>query len=79
MATKTKPQTTQRFADGAVATKKRRTKPGKISLKSHPGEDGAPSPTVIARNRRIIAAQEAAVRAGKIQPVYLDSAGRIVT
>jgi hypothetical protein len=55
MPTKTKPRTNKRFADGAIAPKKRRTKPGqKISLKAHPGEDGAPSPGEIAYNRAII-------------------------
>lgn len=57
---------------------KRRPKPGKISLRAHPGEDGRPSPAEIARNRAHIAAIEAAVLAGQVRPVYLDSAGRRV-
>jgi hypothetical protein len=62
----------KRFADEAIKPK-RRPKRQQIRL-----ADGSLHPVEIAHNRARIAEMEAAVRAGKIRPVYLDSAGRRV-
>jgi hypothetical protein len=72
IVTFTKPRTNKRFADEAIK-RKRRPKRQQIRL-----ADGSLHPVEIARNRARIAEMEAAVRAGKIRPVYLDSAGRRV-
>jgi hypothetical protein len=68
----TKSRVNKRFGDEAII-KKRRPKRNILPL-----ADGDASPQEVARNRARIAEMEAAVRAGKIRPVYLDSAGRRV-